>query len=390
MFDSRRSMMAFGGTLALGLLAGSLLHRPWLSVEAQAEAAQRASIRANPDLSVGMLAEGSRHMARVSAMVTPAVVHIQSTREADGKRVEETGSGVLMKLPGQPQNQTFVVTNSHVVRGARTTDIHIQTDSGRLLHPHRVLEDRATDIAVLTLPPDNYPTARWGDSDAVEIGHIVLAMGSPFGLSRSVTFGIISAKGRRDLKLASRPEDRVINQDFLQTDAAINPGNSGGPLVDLSGRIVGINTAIASNSGGNEGIGFSIPCNLVRRVTTELLNHGRVRRAYLGVVLDPNFSADSARKMGLNRLQGARISGITPDTPAYQAGLRLNDIVLSFNDIEILDENHLINLVSLSQVGTQARIVVIRDGKRIPLRVVLMERPSQRRISQENSSRSPN
>lgn len=384
MLNSRYSLALVATTLATGVITGTLLTQTG-TTPALAESNQRGNLRGGSEFTAATLVEGSRHMARVSSVVMPAVVHIQSTHEADGKRVEETGSGVLMKVPNRAG--TFIVTNSHVVRGAKYSDIHIQTASGRTITPTRVLEDRATDIAVLTIAGNDYPTARWGDSDQVQIGHIVLAMGSPFGLSRSVTFGIISAKGRRDLKLAENPEDRVINQDFMQTDAAINPGNSGGPLVDLSGRIVGINTAIASNSGGNEGIAFSIPCNLVRRVSTQLLSHGRVRRAYLGVVLDPNFTPEKAQRFGLKRLTGARVSGINPDTPAYRAGLRLNDIVLSFNDIEITDENHLINLVSLSDVGTQARLIVIREGKRVPLKVVLMERPTQRRIT-ENKKKS--
>ena len=383
--STRSSVFALATALCVGAAVGSFLAKTGLATPAHAEATQQ---RIKADFNSSSLIEGSQHMARVSSLVMPAVVHIQATHEADGKRVEETGSGVLMKIPGRVE--TFVLTNSHVIRGANYTEIHIQTANGRSLNPSRVVEDRATDIALLTIPGTDYPTARWGDSDQVQIGHIVLAMGSPFGLSRSVTFGIISAKGRKDLKLASNVEDRVINQDFLQPDAAINPGNSGGPLVDLSGRIVGINTAIASNSGGNEGIGFSIPVNLVRQVTSQLLEHGRVRRAYLGVELDPNFSPDDARRIGLGRLYGAKIRRITPDTPAYRAGLRLNDVVLSFNDIEITDENHLINLVSLSEVGTQARIVVVRDGQRKALQVVLMERPSSRRLSKKPGSTTVN
>src|SRR5438067_105173 len=150
--------------------------------------------------------------------------------------------------------------------------------------------------------------SRWGDSDKVEIGHLALAMGSPFGLSQSVTLGIISAKGRRSLKMPESSE--MINQDFLQTDAAINPGNSGGPLIDMQGQVIGINTAIASQSGGNEGIGFSIPSNLVRRVIDQLLEHGKVIRAYLGVSLDNDFNADTAARLKIDRLRGARIVGI--------------------------------------------------------------------------------
>lgn len=382
MLCTRSSFFAMAATLCVGVTAGSFLAQRGLNTPVHAEPQRNRPA----EFTGATLLEGSQHMARVSTSVMPTVVHIQATHEADGKRVEETGSGVLMTMPGV--SGVFILTNSHVIRGADYNDIHIQTANGRALHPSRVLEDRATDIAVLSVPGTDYPIARWGNSDKVQIGNIVLAMGSPFGLSRSVTFGIISAKGRKDLKLASNPEDRVINQDFLQTDAAINPGNSGGPLVDLNGHIIGINTAIASNSGGNEGIGFSIPINLVRRVASQLLQHGRVRRAYLGVVLDPGFTADDARRIGLNRLYGARVSGINNDTPAALAGVRLNDVVLKFNDIEITDENHLINLVSLAEVGSRVRLEVVRNGQRLPLQVVLMERPPQRQISKKPSSSS--
>jgi serine protease Do len=204
-------------------------------------------------------------------------------------------------------------------------------------------------------------------------------MGSPFGLSQSVTMGIISAKSRRALSLGS---DNILNQDFLQTDAAINPGNSGGPLIDLNGRVVGINTAIASQGGGNEGIGFSIPSNLVKFVVEELLTKGQVRRGYLGVRLDDAFDAKAAKRYGLDRLRGARVVEIYGDTPAQAAGVIENDIVLSFNGEDVEDENHLINRVSLTPVDTVVSMVVLRKGRQVPLQVKLKERPPQRESSQ--------
>ena len=192
--------------------------------------------------------EGSRVLAKIAKLTTPSVVHIQSTRvSAIRGTVEETGSGVLVRSTKAPG--VFVVTNRHVLDDAPLEDISIQLHDGRVIHPIQIWNDPATDISLLKVTARNLQTARWGDSDLVEIGYGVLAMGSPFGLSRSVTYGIISAKGRRSLKLGKRAKvvNTVINQDFLQTDAAINPGNSGGPLIDLHGRVVGINTAIASN-----------------------------------------------------------------------------------------------------------------------------------------------
>ncbi|MCA9071362.1 MAG: trypsin-like peptidase domain-containing protein, partial [Planctomycetaceae bacterium] len=208
------------------------------------------------DREAGSLVDGSELLAKIAHVTTPSVVHIQSERAGErGGRVEETGSGVLMQ--SSKVEGIFVVTNRHVVADARMEDISIHLSDGRVIRPTRIWTDEATDVAVLRVNAPNLIPARWGNSDEVEIGHMVLAMGSPFGLSQSITYGIISAKGRRSLNLGS--DRTVLNQDFLQTDAAINPGNSGGPLIGLSGRVVGINTAIASNSGGNEGIGFSIP-----------------------------------------------------------------------------------------------------------------------------------
>ena len=318
---------------------------------------------------------GSRVLARIAKLTTPSVVHIQSTRVSEFRgTVEETGSGVLIrsiKAPG-----VFVVTNRHVLDDALLNDISIQLHDGRVIHPVRIWNDPATDISLLKVTASNLQTARWGDSDLVEIGYGVLAMGSPFGLSRSVTFGIISAKGRRSLKLGKRSKvvNTVINQDFLQTDAAINPGNSGGPLIDLHGRVIGINTAIASNSGGNDGIGFSIPSNLVRRVVEELLEFGKVRRAYLGVTLDSHFDDAQARKLKLDRLHGARVIEVHTNTPASRAGLQINDVILEFSRIRIQGENHFIHLVSLTSIGKEIDILVLRDGKRITIPVLLGDR----------------
>jgi serine protease Do len=250
--------------------------------------------------------------------------------------------------------------------------ISIHLHDGRVIHPTQLWTDKETDVAIMKVASMNLQAARWGDSDRVEIGHMVLAMGSPFGLSQSVTLGIISAKGRRSLKLGETSE--MINQDFLQTDAAINPGNSGGPLIDMQGQVIGINTAIASNSGGNEGIGFSIPSVLVRQVIDQLLEHGKVTRAYLGVSLDNDFNADTASRLALDRVRGARVVKIHKDSPASRANFELDDVVLTFDGIEVLDENHLINLVSLTAVGKKVKVVVFRKGKHVTLNVTVGNR----------------
>jgi serine protease Do len=242
------------------------------------------------------------------------------------------------------------------------------------VHPTKVYRDIESDIAIMQIPDGGQPTARWGDSNTVEIGHFVLAVGSPFGLSQSITMGIVSAKGRRDLSLTA--DQSVTNQDFIQTDAAINPGNSGGPLIDVRGTVVGINTAIASNSGGNEGIGFSIPSNLVHRVFEQMVAYGRVRRAYLGVELDNSFNDSTAQRLGLPRSRGARITRVYShqSSPAVVAGLRPDDVILSFNGVDVIDENHLINLVSLADIGTSAKIEVHRSRGKSEMVVQLTDR----------------
>lgn len=331
------------------------------------------------------LVYSGQHISRVASEVVPAAVHIQAVRTENGRRVEETGSGVLMR--SEHVRGLFVITNNHVVRGAANDAIDVGLADGQIIHPQRVYRDTETDLAVLQVPDNGQTTGRWGNSDALEIGHFVLAVGSPFGLSQSITMGIVSAKGRRDLSLT---EDRsVTNQDFIQTDAAINPGNSGGPLIDIQGTVVGINTAIASNSGGNEGIGFSIPSVLVRRVFEHLVTYGKVRRAYLGVELDNNFTNDTARRLGMERAIGARITRVyqsTRPTPAATAGLRPDDVILTYNGVAVQDENHLIHLVSLTDIGASIRVEIFRTRERQLVSMQLTDRDEYRTAEEPATS----
>ncbi len=239
--------------------------------------------------------------------------------------------------------------------------------------PQAIVTDPDTDIAVMTLSATDLTAARIGDSRHVEIGDFVLAVGSPFGLSQSITLGIISAKGRRDLKLG---DDALRYQDFLQTDAAINPGNSGGPLVNLRGEVIGMNTAIASTSGVNEGIGFGIPINMVMFVARQLIDHGTVRRAKMGVSLDREFTADAARAAGLSRLQGARVTAVEASSPAESAGLVIGDIVLEFDGVAVESDVHLVNLVSITPIGQEVSLAVHRKGRRVRVMCTLVERPN--------------
>lgn len=333
------------------------------------------TVHFTPDDFSGVLHQAGRQIAKVAAITGPTVVHIESQRKTNNVVTEETGSGVLVSDPRV--EGVFVVTNRHVVAEAQLQDISILLSDQRVITPYEKIEDEASDLAVLRVRDPGISPVQWGDSDNLDIGHFVLAMGSPFGLNQSVTLGIISAKGRRSLDL---PGSRVINQDFLQTDAAINPGNSGGPLIDLSGRLVGINTAIASQGGGNEGIGFSIPSNLVQFVAIQLLEHGRVRRGYLGVELDEKFDIDAAKRFSLDRLFGARVTRVLDSTPAARAGLQRDDIIISFDGVDIEDETDLINRVSLTPVNKEVRMVVVRSGRKVALSVNLAER-DQRQTS---------
>ncbi|GIW88766.1 MAG: hypothetical protein KatS3mg108_3090 [Isosphaeraceae bacterium] len=311
----------------------------------------------------------------VARVVSPAVVHIVARKQGvrdDGTaaRFEETGSGVIVAAEADGGRGRYVLTNHHVVHGATPADTAIYLHDGRVLRPERIWSDQKADVAVLKLGRSDLPTARLGDSDRVAVGTWVLAVGSPFGLTHSISQGIISARGRHEAELE---DDGVENQDFLQTDAAINPGNSGGPLVNLKGEVVGLNTAIASNGGGSEGVGFSIPINLARWVLNQLVEHGRVRRGAIGVALDV-LTAEMAQAIGLERPRGARINAVTAGSPAERAGLVAGDVIVEYDGVEVVDHNHLINLVSLTPIGRGARLVVWRAGRRLELDVVVADR----------------
>ena len=208
---------------------------------------------------------------------------------------------------------------------------------------HLVFGQIATQILVSCLLPSHiYQLLVLPREEGVQIGDTVLAIGSPFGLSHSVTLGIVSAKGRRDLDLG---EGGIRFQNFIQTDAAINPGNSGGPLINLRGEVVGLNTCIASSSGGSEGIGFAIPISMVMFVARQLVETGAVSRAYLGVALDKKFALATAHGLGMTRPVGALVTGITPGSPAEEIGLLPNDVILEFDGEPIDDDDHLVSLV---------------------------------------------
>jgi serine protease Do len=315
----------------------------------------------------------NRMFELVAKVVSPTVVHIvaqKTVRHEESQRTrkfEETGSGVLVRADKSPG--LYVLTNHHVVEGGKTSKIRIFLQDGRSLTPERIWSDGKADIAVLKVDRDDLPAARLGNSDHATVGTWVLALGSPFGLMHSVSQGIISARGRHMEELQD-----VENQDFLQTDAAINPGNSGGPLVNMKGEVIGINNSIASNGGGNEGVGFSIPINIARWIMNELITNGRVTRGALGVDLQPNFRQEDALGLGLDRPKGAWIDKVHPDSPAFRGGMKDGDVILRFGGVAIHDLNHLINTVSMTPVGVPAEVTIWRGGKEILLQITVGDR----------------
>jgi S1-C subfamily serine protease len=306
----------------------------------------------------------------VARKVSPAVVAVEAVKPAPpgGKRktLEESGSGIVVRWPNA--RGSYVLTNNHVIAQATPAQITVTLADSRVLRPAQVLADPESDVALLRLEGiDDVPPVVLGDSDGVRVGQFVLAFGSPFGLNQTVTHGIISARERGQVSLGAN----IRIKDFLQTDAAINPGSSGGPLVNLDGEVIGINTAIASHSGNNSGVSFSIPINLARGVARELLEKGSVTRGYLGVQVAAAFEAADALKLGLDRAQGALVERVHPGSPAETAGLRAGDVVLQIDGAAVRNENHFINLISALPAGRRVRLTVWRERRTLPLEAVV-------------------
>ncbi len=342
----------------------------------QATPEQRAELYRQLHAQAEVLEKQAAVLKTVVKLVGPTVVHVEadvSNRHALQlqlglpPRVEESGSGIVIELGGR----LYVLTSRHVVANAQPSGIKINLADGRRIYPERVWDDRETDVAVMAVSAANLQAARIGNSDTMEIGDFVVAVGAPFGLAHTVTYGIISAKGRRNLEL---DDSGIKLQDFLQTDAAINPGNSGGPLVNLRGEVIGINTCIASSSGGNEGIGFAVPINMFVLVARQLIEHGKASRAFLGVTLDSSFSAAAAAELGLPRPVGARVVKVAENSPAASADLRDGDVILQFNSTPIENDSHLVTLVSLTEIGKQVTLSVYRNRQMLTIKAVVGDR----------------
>jgi len=256
------------------------------------------------------------------------------------------GSGVIVSPDG------YILTNNHVLKNAK--EIQVTLSDGRTFTAKVVGTDPQTDIALIRVQADNLPALTLADSDKVNVGDVVLAVGNPFGVGQTVSSGIVSAK--------NRVTSSDMNEDFIQTDAAINPGSSGGALVDADGRLIGINTAILSRSGGNQGIGFAVPSNLCRWVMDSLVKNGKVERGLLGVMIQ-NLTPDLAKAFKLDRTTGALVGDVTPASPADKAGLKSGDVITQLNGQPIEDARQLKLRITETAPGSQVHLVVNRNGE---------------------------
>jgi serine protease Do len=279
------------------------------------------------------------------------------------QREHSLGSGVIVSPEG------FILTNNHVVEGA--TDIEVKLADNRQLKATVIGTDPKTDVAVLKVEGSNFPAITIGDSSKVQVGDYALAIGDPFGVGQTVTMGIVSAMNRGNLGI----EDY---EDFIQTDAPINPGNSGGALVNDRGELIGINTAILSHgSGGNEGIGFAIPVNMVRQVMSQIVDHGKVTRAYLGIMVQ-DVTPSIAKAMHEDEPMGALVGDVSPSSPAQKSGLQRGDIITELNGKTIADSRQLRMNISLMAPDSDVKLKVLRDGTAKDMTVRLGELPDEK------------
>ncbi|MCL9684643.1 Do family serine endopeptidase [Legionella maioricensis] len=293
-----------------------------------------------------------------------------------GRKFESIGSGVIID-----PNNGVIITNDHVIRNANLITVTLQ--DGRRLKARLIGSDSETDLAVLKIDAKNLKSLVIGDSDKLEVGDFVVAIGNPFGLnsfgnSQSATFGIVSALKRSDLNIEGV-------ENFIQTDAAINPGNSGGALVNAKGELIGINTAILSPYGGNVGIGFAIPINMVKDVTQQIIKFGSIHRGLMGIFVQ-HLTPELAQSLGYpEEFQGALVSQVNQNSPAELAGLKSGDIIVQINDTKITQATQVKTTISLLRVGTTAKIMVQRDGKPLTLSAVVTDIKAHEQKLQSNN-----
>ena len=293
-------------------------------------------------------------------LAIPAVVNIKVTQNRSVGRsrspkipIEESGSGIIAAIA----QKHVILTNRHVIEEAEPNAIQILTHDRRILTPIKIAANTDFDLAVIEVAEKLPPSVRFGDSDQVQVGDIVLAIGNPFGLDRSVSMGIISALGRRHVPGAVGSTPRI---GFFQTDASVNPGSSGGMLLNVRGEVIGVLTAIATQGGGNEGVAFVMPINVVLRIAEQLVQTGTVLKPHIGCNFEPTISSEERRTLDIDRLIGAKIKGIAAETPAERAGLKAGDVVLMFGSTEVEDDLHVTHLIAQSEID---KPVVLRINR---------------------------
>ena len=299
------------------------------------------------------------------------------------------GSGFIFKQKGL---EVYIITNNHVVEQGANGKITVTLADKAKYEAEIVGLDAETDLAVIkieVIKDEEITIVSLGDSDNLDIGDWAIAIGNPFGqlgLERTVTVGVISATGRANLNFGS---GSPIYQDYIQTDAAINPGNSGGPLLNLKGEVIGVNAAITSTSGGNVGIGFAIPVNLAKKVSSDLLNTGKVIRAYIGI-LPQEIDSDLRASLKLDKVQGVLVAKVENDTPAEEAGMKRGDVILKFGSKTIENVAKFRIIIANSSIGKSYPVEVMRKNKRKTLHVTLVPRPGNEETEEKEDDSKPN
>ncbi|MFQ5587679.1 MAG: DegQ family serine endoprotease [Nitrospiria bacterium] len=378
--------------LFAGVIAGVMLSSKFRIVPSGEAVGNEAHIKPN-----GII-KSEKAFVSVAKSVTPVVVNISTTRRANKgssefplteplrrffkdnfgrqkpheRKGDGSGSGVIIESDG------LIVTNNHVIEDADA--IKVLLSDNREFIGTVVGTDPKSDLAVIRINAKGLPTIPWGDSSTLQVGEYILAVGNPFGLTQTVTMGIVSAVGRANIGLADY-------EDFIQTDAAINPGNSGGAMVNIQGELVGINTAIFTRSGGYMGIGFAVPSDMVRSIIGSLVKSGKVVRGWLGVAIQ-EVTPQIAQGFGLQETKGALVSEVMTGSPAEKAGFRTGDVILSFGGEAVEDTNQLRHIVAKALAGDHVKVELIRDQKKINLKVIIEVQPNNL-FAKRNQQRQP-
>ncbi len=354
----------------------------WLLSEGPSTGSDRPTPLPSP-----VIADLQVQIKATAAKVTPAVVNIASTVLVREPRFTEEGLpfGLYQEVPPQRQYgqgsgvivspDGYIITNHHVVADA--TAVEVLLADRRQFKGRVVATDPKTDVAVVKINASGLPTIPWGDSGKLGVGEFVLTIGNPMGLNQTVTLGIVSAVGRADVGVADY-------EDFIQTDAPINPGSSGGALVNIKGELVGINTAIASTTGGSQGVGFAVPSNMARAAMQSLLKTGRVVRGFLGAATQ-DVTPVLSQLFKLPDVKGAIVSDVMPKGSADKAGLKRGDVIARFDGREVLEAGQLRNWIAGAAIGSKHRVDIVRDGKSLHLDLVIEEAPRERKRPQQEA-----